>query len=126
MGKFKLSITHYKILSLVNELNKNGFYPGNEGIFKILTGKKDAESLNFKDYKTYSTLISYPSKRICSLTLVLYRHKYLEKIYDPNTNELYFKITKLGQESVDEYEKYRKNPYEKKEIIEKPTIVKIG
>lgn len=125
MRSFKLTITHLRILDTVNELNQNGFYPSNEGIFKILTGKKDDESLKFKDYKNYSTLISYSSKRICSLSLVLFRHNYLEKKYDPKTNELYFKITKTGEQALNDYFKGKDSNYLKKEIVEKPSIVRI-
>lgn len=125
MANFKLSITHFKILATVEELNKNGFYPGNEGIFKIVTGKKDDETLMFKEYKTYSTLISYPSKKICCLTLALQRHGYLEKVFDPDSNELYFRVTKLGLDALKIHNKSRNSRYVKKEVIEKPTIVKI-
>lgn len=125
MTKFKLNVTYYKILETVSLLNKDGFYPLNEGIYKIVTGKKDDETLEFSHLSTYSTLISYPSKKICNLTLMLFRNKYLEKVYDKNTDELYFKITKLGQDTLEKYLKRKRNNYSKKVVNHKKTIVKL-
>ena len=109
MTKFKLNVTYYKILETVSLLNKDGYYPLNEGIYKIVTGKKDDETMKFSSLPTYSTLISYPSKKICNLTLMLFRNKYLEKVYDPKSDDLYFKITKLGQDSLEKYLKRKHN-----------------
>ena len=125
MTKFKLNVTYYKILETVSLLNKDGYYPLNEGIYKIVTGKKDDETMKFSSLPTYSTLISYPSKKICNLTLMLFRNKYLEKVYDPKSDDLYFKITKLGQDSLEKYLKRKHNSYAKKTITKKQTIVKI-
>ena len=125
MTKFKLNVTYYKILETVSLLNKDGYYPINEGIYKIVTGKKDDETLKFSSLPTYSTLISYPSKKICNLTMMLFRNKYLEKVYDRKTDELYFKITRLGQDSLDKYLKRKHKVYSKKEKSKKITIVKL-
>lgn len=125
MATLKLNVTYYKILQTVYELNKLGYYPVNAGIHKIVTGKKDDEAMKFVGLPTYSTLISYPSKKICNLTLMLTRYKYLEKIYDRNTDELYFKITKLGEDALTKYLKKKVNEYSKKQIVKKPTIVKL-
>ena len=125
MTNLKLNVTYYKILETVSLLNKDGFYPLNEGIYKIVTGKKDDETLKFSSLPTYSTLISYGSKKICNLTLMLFRHKYLEKVYDKKTDELYFKITKLGQDSLDKYLKRKNKEYAKKQVSKKITIVKL-
>ena len=122
---YVLETSDLKILETVSLLNKDGFYPINEGIYKIVTGKKDDETLSFASLPTYSTLISYPSKKICNLTLMLFRNKYLEKVYDPNTDELYFKITKLGQDSLDKYLKRKHNNYSKKTVTKRKTIVKL-
>lgn len=125
MSELKLNVTYFKILETISDLNKNGFYPLNEGVFKIVTGQKDDETLQFKDYKTYSTLISYSSKKICNLTLMLYRYGYISKKYDKDTNELYFEITKLGEDTLNAYLKKTKQKFAKKVALEKPTIVKI-
>lgn len=126
MEKFKLNITDFKILSTVQQLNDLGYYPLNEGIFKIVTGIVDDETKKFENLSTFSTLVSYSSKKICSLTLMLTRYKYLEKIFDRKTNELYFKITVLGQNSLQNYLKNRKLAFQKKEKISKITIAKIS
>ena len=126
MKKLKLNVTYYKILSTIYELNKLGFYPINEGVYKIVTGQKDDETLQFVNLPTYSTLISYTSKKICNLTLMLFRYKFLSKVFDRETNELYFKITQLGIDSLNLYLKGKKNPFSKKEILKKATIIKIN
>ena len=82
MATLKLNVTYYKVLETVSLLNNKGLYPLNEGIYKILTGQKDDETIQYSSFPTYSTLVSYGSKRICGLTLMLLRYKYLEKIYD--------------------------------------------
>lgn len=125
MATLKLNVTYYKILQTVFELNKLGYFPLNEGIYKIVTGKKDDEAMSFVNLPTYSTLISYTSKKICTLTLMLTRYKYLEKVYDRNTDDLYFKITKLGEDSLSNYLKKKANNYSKKQIVKKKTIVKM-
>lgn len=125
MATLKLNVTYYKILQTVFELNKLGYFPLNEGIYKIVTGKKDDEAMSFVNLPTYSTLISYTSKKICTLTLMLTRYKYLEKVYDRNTDDLYFKITKLGEDSLSNYLKKKANNYSKKQIVKKQTIVKM-
>lgn len=125
MAELKLNITFFKVLQTIMDLNKNGFYPVNEGVFKILTGQKDDETLQFSNLETYSTLISYSSKKICNLTLMLYRYKYLEKVYDEKTNELYFKVTKLGEDALSKYLKSRPKRFVRKEIEHKQTIIKI-
>lgn len=125
MAELKLNVTYFKVLETVYLLNLQGFYPLNEGIYKILTGQKDDETLKFANLNTYSTLISYTSKKICGLTLMLYRYGYLEKKYDKKTNDLYFKISNLGIDALQKYLKSRPKVFVKKEISNKQTIIKI-
>ena len=56
---------------------------------------------------------------------MLFRNKYLEKVYDSKTDELYFKITRLGEDVLEKYLKRKHNTYSKKVVNKKITIVKI-
>ena len=125
MKEFAINQTYYKVLLTISELNKKSYYPLNEGIYKILAGVIDEETSSFVNVLTFGTLTSYSSKKVCHLTLMLFRNKYLEKVYDPKTDELYFKITKLGEDCLEKYLKRKHNSYSKKVVTKKTTIVKI-
>ena len=53
---FKLTISHYKILQTIQELNKMHLYPTAKGVNNILQGKRDNETKKYVDFKTYGTL----------------------------------------------------------------------
>lgn len=122
---FELTITHYKILETVYLLNKESFFPLSSGVNKILMGADDKETLPYKDYPTYGTLISLPNKKLSRIINMLERHNYLTKVYDENTDDSYLAITNLGVSYLTRYLEKRKKPYPKKKINSKPTIVKI-
>lgn len=108
MKEFALNQTYAKVLLTISELNKNSYYPLNEGLYKILTGVLDDETASFTAVPTFGTLTSYSSKRICHLTLMLFRHGCIGKIFDPETQKLYFRTTELGEELLsDFYNKHR-------------------
>lgn len=125
MGELKLVITHYKILDTVYELNKEGYYPLVEGVYKIVAGVDDEEMKDFSHLKTYSTLISYGSKKVARYVLMLQRRGYLEKVFHRDTNNLYLSITEKGISALNTYHKKHKTPYIKKAIQLEKTIVKI-
>lgn len=123
---FVPSTTHYKILETVEELNKNNDYPLPQGVGKILRGIVDEETSRYQEIRTFQTLISYSSKKICRSVIVLLRHGYLEKIYDAKTDELYLKITQFAITSLHEYRAKHKNRFVRKKQASKKTIVNIG
>lgn len=125
MSNFKLSITHQKILDTVRFLNDNNFYPNQEGVYKILTGILDEETIPFKDINSFSTLISFNSKKVSRYILLLVRYGYLAKIYDKTTNDLYLKITFKGLEASEKFHKKYRKPYPKSTKKFKTTIAKI-
>ena len=125
MQKFTLNITYFKILDTINLLNEKHLYPLPYGVYKILLGEKDEETIKFKDFPTYGTLISYSSKKLARLIMMLHRYKYLAKKYDPKTDELYLEITPLGVSSLLEFKKKYHSAYKKKEVVLTPTIVEI-
>lgn len=125
MSELKLVITHYKILDLVETLNKQNLYPNQEGVFKIVSGLVDEETEEYQNLNTFGVLRSYSSKKICRFILALLRHGYLEKKYDPKTDELYLKITTLGSLTLAKYLKKRKTPYAKTKGEKPVTIVTI-
>lgn len=123
--EFTLSVTHFKILETVNLLNELHYYPLPSGVGKILEGVEDEETLPFKDFPTFKTLISYSSKKICRYIMMLNRYHYLGKKYDPTTNELYLEITDKGVAALTKYKAKHRSPYKKKEPSKEITIVKI-
>lgn len=125
MGELKINVTYIKVLDTINELNQNDCYPLNQGIYKILTGKDDEETKDFNYIKTYGTLVSTTSKKVCNLTLMLYRYGYIEKFYHYPTKQMYFKITQKGISELELYNKKSKRKYTKTEQNLQPTILNL-
>ena len=125
MKQFALNQTYCKVLLTISELNKLSFYPLNEGVYKILAGINDEEVEPFADLVTFGTLTSYTSKKICHLTLMLFRHGYLGKIYDSKTKKLYLRVTEDGEKALEGFFLKRKKSFNKRKLKNAPTIVKI-
>ena len=124
-SEFKLTVSHYKILQTVNELNKVNKYPTAKGINNILQGKLDPETRMYIDLKTFGTLLSYPGRRLCSYILNMVRRDYLSYIYDKNSDDMYLRLTEKGDLAVFHFERKHKNAYTKKEPNRKHQIVEI-
>ncbi len=120
-----LETADYKILQTVSLLNSEHYYPLPEGVFKILTGSEDDDVIAFKDYPTYKTLISYNSKKVSRLIVMLIRYNYLERVYDRATDKLYLKIAPKGETDLLKYQKKHKYKFQQKKVNLKPTIVKL-
>ena len=125
VDKFRLTVSHYKILQTVNELNKVKKYPTAKGVNNILQGKLDPETRKYIDLKTFGTLLSYPGRRLCSYILNMVRRGYLSYIYDKNSDAMYLRLTEKGEVEVFNYERKHKNEYTKKEPHRKAQIVEI-
>ena len=125
MKKFELNQTYCKVLLTIAELNKQSHYPLNEGVYKIVAGLPDEEVAQFSDLVTFGTLTSFSSKKICHLTLMLFRQGLIGKIFDPQTKKLYLRITEKGQQSLGEYFLKHKKGFAKRKLKSCPTIVKI-
>ena len=95
--EFSLTISHYKILQTINDLNKMQKYPTSKGVNNILGGKIDNETKQYSNLSTYGTLISYPGRKLCSYILNLVRREYLTYIYDKNSDGMYLRITEKGE-----------------------------
>ena len=100
MRDLKLVITHYKILDTIYYLNQQDLYPLAEGVYKIVAGIIDEETINYRDIPTFSTLISFGSKKICRYLLALQKHQYIKKKFNLQTDNLYYQITELGIEEL--------------------------
>lgn len=122
---FRLTVSHFKILQTVNELNKVNKYPTAQGVNNILQGKLDPETRNYIDLKTFGTLLSYPGRRLCSYILNMVRRGYLSYIYDKKTDAMYLRVTEKGEIEVFNFERKHKNEYTKKEPHRKHQIVEI-
>ena len=71
MKEVKLNQTYYKVLITIKALNDLHYYPLNEGIYKILVGVVDEDTKQFVDLDCFGTLISFTSKKVCRLTMML-------------------------------------------------------
>lgn len=125
MKELKLVITHYKILDTIAYLNEHRLYPLSDGVYKIVAGIIDEETVQYRDVPTFSTLISFGSKKICRYLLALQRHGYIRKRFNRETNNLYYEVTNLGTSALLKYHKKHKKPYVQKARTYKPTIVKM-
>ena len=125
MKEFIVNQTYYKVLLTISELNKRTLYPLNEGVYKILAGVIDEETSSLMDVLTFATLSSYSSKRICHLTLMLFRHGYLGKIFDPVSKKLYLRTTEKGEIAVADFAKKHRCSFAKRKQKTAMTIAKI-
>ena len=125
VSEFRLTVSHYKILQTVNELNKVKKYPTAKGVNNILQGKLDPETRKYIDLKTFGTLLSYPGRRLCSYILNMVRRGYLSYIYDKVSDDMYLRLTEKGEIEVYNFERKHKREYTKKEPHRKAQIVEI-
>ena len=114
MKEFKLNQTYFKALITIKALNDAHYYPLNEGIYKILVGIVDDETKPFIDIDTFGTLISFSSKKVCRLTMMLYRYGYIGRVFDINTKQLYFSLTDKGLYAAEVFLKRHKKPFARK------------
>ena len=124
-SEFRLTVSHYKILQTVLDLNNVKKYPTAKGVNNILMGKLDVETRQYIDMRTFGTLISFPGRRLCSYILNMVRRGYLSYIYDKNSDAMYLRVTEKGELEVFNYERKHKNSYRKKEAHRKAQIVEI-
>jgi hypothetical protein len=125
MKEVKLNQTYYKVLITIKALNDLHYYPLNEGIYKILVGVVDEDTNPFVDSDCFGTLISFTSKKVCRLTMMLYRYGYIGRIFDTQTKKLYFSLTDKGIEVTEAFLKTHKKPFARRYKHVAPTIVKI-
>ena len=126
MKEFTINQTYAKVLLTISELNKKSYFPLNEGLYKLLTGVNDEETAPFLDLVTFGTLTSYSSKRICHLTLMLFRHGLVGKIFDPETKKLYLRTTEKGEEVLTSFYKKHHCSFVRKKPKTSKTIAKIA
>ncbi|MBP5574753.1 MAG: hypothetical protein J6X50_03305 [Bacilli bacterium] len=126
MKQFELNQTYCKVLSTISLLNKQDYYPLNEGVYKILAGILDDETAPFASLITFATLTSFSSKKICHLTLMLFKHGLVGKVFDPSSKKLYLRVTENGEEALKQYFSKHKMSFAKRTPKMAPTIVKIA
>ena len=115
-NEYILETSDYKILETVSLLNKNDLYPLSEGVYKILAGVDDDETKLYKNIATYKTLISYNSKKVARLIMMLLRYHYLENKYDIPSDKFYLKITDKGIVALIDYHKKHRYSYKQKKV----------
>ena len=111
---FRLTVSHFKILETVAELNENHDYPTAKGVNNILSGKSDPETKKYIHIKTFGTLLSFPGRKLCSYILNMVRRGYLTYIYDKKSDAMYLKITDKGQAELFTFNKKHKSSFKKK------------
>ena len=126
MKQFELNQTYCKVLYTISKLNEQSYYPLNEGVYKILVGIVDDEVLPFANIESFGTLTSYTSKKICHLTLMLFRKGLVGKVFDPESKKLYLRTTEKGEEALKNYFVKHKKGFAKRKPKNIPTIVKIA
>lgn len=124
-NKFTLTVSHFKILETIKELNDVHKYPTPKGVNNILMGKLDEETRQYVSMKTYGTLISFPGRKLCSYILNMVRRDYLSYIYDKKSDGMYLYITEKGEEELYSFNKRHKKEFQKKTPHHKPEIVEI-
>ena len=114
MKEIKLNQTYIKVLVTLKELNELNYFPLNEGIYKILVGIVDEDTQEFTNLKSFGTLLSFSSKKVCRLTMMLYRYNYISRVFDTKTKKLYFTLTKKGESAANLYLLRHKKPFAKR------------
>ena len=71
---FVPSTSDIKILRTVQILNSKDLYPLSLAIYKILSGSGEDEYLEYRNMPTYATLLSYSSKHVSRLIMMLCRN----------------------------------------------------
>ena len=122
---YVLETSDLKILETVSLLNKEKYYPLPEGVFLILSGDDDEDIEKFSYLPTFKTLVSYNQKKISRFIVMLLRYKYLERVYDPNTDKLYLKIAPLGETELVKYHKKHKYKFTTKKVKKNTCIIKL-
>ena len=125
MKTLDVTTSHIKILETIEYLNDRGYYPIQEGVYKIVTGVSDDEMKSFLNVPTFGTLISFGSKKVSRFILMLTRYGYLDKVYHPQSNELLIRITEFGRGELLSYRKKHKQAFKQKTVAKKTTIYKI-
>ena len=125
MKELKLVITHYKLLDTIKWLNDKHLYATALGVHKIVHGDLDEDTVNLTGCPTFSTLISYGSKKVARFLLALHRYGYIIKVYDKKTNALYLSITFKGREALEVFHKKHRGEYKKTAKKFKSQIVTI-
>ena len=125
MKDLKLNQTYFKVLVALKDLNDLNYFPLNEGIYKILVGIVDEDTKDFINLQSFGTLLSFSSKKVCRLTMMLYRYDYISRVFDTKTKKLYFAFSKKGESAVKVFLLRHKKPFAKRKKKTAPTIVKI-
>lgn len=124
-NQYKLCTNDLKILETISLLNKEDKYPLAECVYLILTGDESEDVQEFSNLPTFKTLVSYPSKKVSRLIIMLIRYGYLERIYDEASDKLYLKVSIKGDMELFKYHKKHKYSYKRKQVKHKQLYVVI-
>lgn len=122
---YVLETCDLKILQTISLLNEKNIYPLSEGVYKILHGSEDEDIFPYRELSTYKTLVSFSQKKISNLIVMLIRYRYLERIFDEKSQELYLKVTDKGEKALFDYRKKHKYKFVTKKVKTKPLFATI-
>ncbi len=125
-NKYSITITQYKIVFTISELNKDKLYPSLKGLRNILIGADDTETRKYKYLDTYACLLSIQKRTLAAQVTNLVRAGVLSYKYDSNTDDMYLMVTTKGKEIIYDYLKHHKVRLVSKDKVVKNEIVKIA
>ena len=123
--KNDLVLSDIKILDVVNELNKINRYPLSIGIFKILSGSREVEYIEYQDFNAYNTLTSISPKRLSRQIANLVNHQYLLKVFSIDSEEPFLQISEKGVKTLLDFYKGKNTKFKKNNSIKKQEIIEI-
>lgn len=121
--KKDLNLSQYKVLISVYELNLKELYPTHRGVYNILTGAEDNETILYTNLRTYGSLISIQKRRASAIINSLIKSNLLEEVFDRETDELYLKVTSEGEYKASFYLHKHKDRIKKVERKIKKEII---
>lgn len=113
-----------KIIITIHDLNKDNFYPNQEGVYKILKGIVNEETIKFKNYPTFSVLISANQKKISLRISLLIRHGFIKNKYYKEMDMMLLELTDKGHRYIFELSRKKIN-FKKKTSQFHPNIFEI-
>lgn len=125
MTEHNMTYQHYKILITINLLSKMHDYPSSQGVYKILKGIQDIESMKYANFPTFATFISVSYRRVTSMCKNLYSLELIKRIFNPEENVIYYCITPEGEKLANKFVAEHGYPFKKNKLNVKKSYIHI-
>ena len=123
--KSPLKLSDVRILFAIHELNEMNYYPLPHGVYKILAGVDDDETLPFRELQAYQTQISRSFKNVSRDISQLTKKGLISKIYVEQFDDYYLKLTDIGKSALRYYSSKKKYKINKCQKELHPTIISL-